>query len=198
MESVKISKHILERLFESPLKIKMLKLFLRNEYEQFSYDEIKNRLLADPDALKQELEKLSEISFIKITKNKAGVDVYSLDHSFIFFQEIQNLIFKSSPADEDKLTRQIQGLGNIKLAVLSGLFMKPNRVMSRTDLLIVTDSMSNRKFNSFIKELEAETGVEINYTLLTTKEYEYRTEMFDRFVLDILEKPHKVLLQQQL
>ena len=192
MENVKISKHILERLFESPLKIKMLKLFLRNEYDQFSFDEIKTRLLADQDHLQQELEKLAEISFIKITKNKTGEQVYSLNHSFIFFQEIQNLIFKSSPADEDKLTRQIQGLGNIKLAVLSGVFM------SRTDILIVTDSMSNRKFNSFIKELEAETGVEINYTLLTTKEYEYRTEMFDRFLMDVLEKPHKVLLQQQL
>lgn len=212
MQNVKISQQILERLFESPLKIKLLKLFLRNDMSEFSFSEIRDRLLADQEELKQELRKLHEIRFINATKikhdNTDNDDnaeqeeyneqeyMYSLNPQFIFFNELQNLILKSSPADEDKLTKQIQGLGNIHLAVLSGIFMKPNRIMSRTDLLIVSDSLSNRKFSSFIKTLEAEVGAEINYTILTTHEYEYRTQMFDRFLLDILEKPHKILLEK--
>ena len=212
MQNVKISQQILERLFESPLKIKLLKLFLRNDMTEFSFSEICDRLLANPEELKQELHKLHEIRFINTTKmrnhnadnNNADQEeeyneqeyLYSLNSQFIFFDELQNLILKSSPADEDKLTKQIQGLGNIHLAILSGIFMKPNRIMSRTDLLIVSDSMSNRKFSSFIKILEAEVGAEINYTILTTHEYEYRTQMFDRFLLDIFEKPHKILLEK--
>ena len=214
MQNVKISQQILERLFESPLKIKLLKLFFRNDMTEFSFSEMCDRLLVQPDEIQQELQKLHEIRFINGTKIKqqnednesdnlaSGQEynaqdyTYSLNPQFIFFDELQNLILKSSPADEDKLTKQIQGLGNIHLAILSGIFMKPNRVMARTDLLIVSDSLSNRKFSSFIKALEAEVGAEVNYTILSSHEYEYRTQMFDRFLLDIFEKPHKVLLEK--
>ena len=68
MQNVKISQQILERLFESPLKIKLLKLFLRNDMTEFSFPEMCDRLLADQEELKQELRKLHEIRFINATR----------------------------------------------------------------------------------------------------------------------------------
>lgn len=204
MQNIKASQHILERLFESPVKIKLLKLFLRNINDAFSFSEIRELILVDTPVLKRELQKLCEIGLIKKqtikqdrqkSKSKAQRYTYSADPEFVFFKEVQSLVLKSSPADEDKLAKEIQGLGNIRLIILSGIFLKPTRGISRTDLLIVSDFLSITKFNNFIKSLGAEIGSEVNYTLFTTKEYEYRKQMFDRFLSDILEKPHKVLFE---
>lgn len=199
-----ISQHILEKLFDSHIKIRLFKLFLRNPDVVFSYDQIHNKLLVKTNEereLKRELRKLRDIEFVfekkKSTKKESGY-VYSLNPDFTFFNEIKNLIFRSSPVDQQKLTEKIHGLGKVRLAVLSGVFMgAQSGVSTRTDMLVVSDVISERRFTTFIKNVEAEVGVDIKYTLLSTEEYEYRVKMFDRFLRDVFEKPHAILIGKQ-
>jgi len=47
-----------------------------------------------------------------------------------------------------------------------------------------------------LAELESEVGKEIQYAFMETKEFEYRYQMFDRFVRDIFEKPHEKLINK--
>ena len=84
----------------------------------------------------------------------------------------------------------------MKLVVLSGVFLKPDRELSRTDLLIVGDYVSEKRFQGFLKQLEAEVGCEIQYSLLSSEEFEYRHKMMDRFLRDILERPHEMLINK--
>ena len=56
--------------------------------------------------------------------------------------------------------------------------------------------MDFRKFNTFIKELESDMGLELRYVILGSDEFIYRYNMFDRFVMDILESPHKKLVSK--
>ncbi|MEK7520222.1 MAG: hypothetical protein AAB581_03225, partial [Patescibacteria group bacterium] len=71
-----------------------------------------------------------------------------------------------------------------------------NTEKARTDILLVGDNMSERKAERFLRFVESCVGTELRYTLLKTEEFKYRKSMFDRFVLDILEFPHRKVINK--
>jgi len=191
---------ILEQLFDSPVKARLLKLFLRNPNEIFRISEIGDRIQANLRVVRRQVEGLRKIGFLKRktirkkTKEKKPGIYFFVNPQFDFYQELRTLVLKSSPASLEKIFRQIKKLGRIKLAILSGVFL--NLDNSRVDLLIVGDSISKRKLESFLRNLEADVGRAINYAIFSTEDFNYRYEMFDRFILDILEKPHQKLINK--
>lgn len=196
---------ILEQLFESPSKVRLLKLFLRNQKAKFTTAEVRARAQLDVRSAQTALEKLRSAGIIKSytkknakPRGKKGIHekTYFINPSFIFFEELRNLVLKSSPASKTRIVKRMKGLGRIKLLVLSGIFMKPDRALSRTDILVVGDDVSQKRFENFLKQLEAEVGCEIQYSLLTSDEFHYRYELLDRFLRDILERPNEILINK--
>src|SRR3989338_2713143 len=192
-----MSQQVLEKLFDSSAKLRLLKLFLRNPNSKFTHTDIRKRTLLDARGMRSQLGILSEIGLIKSSK-KQNVKEYefSLNPKFIFFEELQNLIQKPSPADESKMATKIKGLGRVKLVVISGIFMNPERGNSRADLVLVIDDVRKKKLDNFMRNLEAEAGVEIRYSLMDSDEFNYRYKMFDRFIHDTFEKPHRKLINK--
>ena len=125
---------------------------------------------------------------------------YALNPAFEFFSELRNLILKSSPAEKDKMIKRITGLGRVRLAVISGIFLSDKDSIdtqdSDVDLFIVGDDIDKAKLHNFLKSLEAEVGKEIKFGLMEKEEFEYRFGMFDRFVRVILEGPHEKLINK--
>jgi len=187
--------HILEKLFESPAKTRLLKLFLRNPEVHFAMAEIRARTQLEHKAIRKNVLLLKDVGFIKSTTRKKE-KAFSINSKFPFFDELSSLVLKSSPASKKKMLVRMRALGRVKLAVLSGIFVDENPGARRVDLLIVGDAISERKLNNFMKSLEAEAGTEISYTLLDTEEFLYRYKMFDKFVHDILEKPHEKMIDK--
>jgi len=188
-----MAKEILEQLFDSPVKVKLLKLFLRNPEVSFGLREIVKKTRADKISCRRQISKLEEIKFIK-SKFKSGKKIYSLNSGFVFYNELKTLVLKSSPTSKNKILSRLKNVGRIKLALLSGIFLELEN--SRADLLIVGDGIKNKKLAGFLKDLESEVGKEINYVVLTTADFKYRYNMFDRFIRDILEKPHEKLINR--
>lgn len=186
---------ILEKLFESPAKTRLLKLFLRNTKTLFSASEVRKRTQLDARAVSKQLDIFRSIGLVKATTRKKE-KVFGVNPSFAFFDELSNLVLKSSPASKEKMTNRIRGLGKVKMAVLSGIFMEENMGNRRVDMLLVGDAISDRKLTNFIKSLEAEAGTEISFALLSSEEFVYRYKMFDKFVHDILEKPHEKIIDK--
>lgn len=125
--------------------------------------------------------------------------LYALNSNFEFFQELRSLILKASPAEKDQLTKRISDLGRIKLAIISGIFLNygDNFVFNPVaDLFIVADDINKRKLSSFLRSLEAEVGREIKFGLMEKDEFEYRYNMFDRFVRVLLEGPHEKIINK--
>ncbi len=188
-----MSKEILEQLFDSPIKVRLLKLFLRNEDQFFCLQDISKRTKSDSSICKRHIKKLESIKFI-VVKNKNNKKFYSINKSFDFYNELKILVLKSSPASKEKILKKLRGLGRINLAVLSGVFM--NAENSRMDILIVGDHIKKKNLSNFLKDLEADVGKEIDYVILSTEDFKYRYDMFDRFIRDVLEKPHEKLINK--
>jgi len=104
------------------------------------------------------------------------------------------LILKAAPANRPALQKRISQLGGVKLAILAGIFI--NAENSRVDLLLVGDSIKKPRLNNFLSWLESEVGKELNYVVMSTDEFKYRLDMYDRFIRDILEYPHEKLINK--
>jgi len=195
-----MAEQILETLFDSPVKVKLLKLFLRNPSRFFCQREIAEKTQSDSRNIKRQMKGLFEIGFIKKKivgrrRNKRGGGMqFSVNPEFDFYNELRSLVLKSGPASKEKILRRVQKLGRIKLLLLAGIFLNSDN--SRVDLFIVGDQMSNKKLSQFFKDLEAEVGREIEFAVMNTKEFYYRFQMFDRFVHDIIEKPNEKLINK--
>lgn len=140
--------------------------------------------------------KLIQVKRVKSNKKKeiVGGLYYSVNPNFDFYPELQILVLKSSPTSKEKMLKRLMKVGRIKMALISGVFL--NCENYRVDLFVVGDDISQRKLANFLADMEAEVGKEIEYAAMETKEFDYRFHMFDRFVRDILEKPHEKLLNK--
>ncbi|MEA2113573.1 MAG: hypothetical protein U9P63_02885 [Patescibacteria group bacterium] len=188
-----MAKEILEQLFDSPVKVKLLKLFLRNPGSSFEFKEIISRTKADTPTARRQILKLESIKLLTI-RLKNRKKLYSVNPHFDFYKELKTLVLKSSPASKNKILKRVKTLGRINLAVISGIFINTDN--ARVDLMIVGDNIKKSKLLSFVKDLEAEVGKEIDYVVLSTEEFKYRYDMFDRFIKDVLEKPHEKLINK--
>ena len=125
---------------------------------------------------------------------------YQLDERFEFFEELRSLILKSLPAEKTKMVQKIVGLGRVKLAVISGVFLidkdSLSTIDSEVDLFIVGDDINKYKLRNFLRSLEAEVGKEIRFGIMDKEEFGYRYGMFDRFVRVLLEGPHEKLINK--
>ncbi|MBU1102052.1 hypothetical protein KJ853_00130 [Patescibacteria group bacterium] len=192
---------ILEHLFESPVKLKLLKLFLRNPQKHFLLAEIVKRTQANKRIVRRQLRGLETIGLLQQKKVKGnrkkqikGGLYFSVNPNFDFYNELQILILKSSPTSKGKMLKKILRLGRIKMALIAGVFLNASNY--RVDLFIVGDNISHKRLMNFLAEMESEVGKEIEYAAMDTKEFDYRYHMFDRFVRDILEKPHEKLINK--
>ena len=188
-----IGKGILEQLFESQAKVKLMKFFCRNSAGSFQLREIFKMLRMNPRNIRHELGKLGKLNFID-SRKKQGRIVYSLNGNFDFLKELKDLVLKSTISSKDELINNVRKIGNIKLLVLAGIFR--GREGDEADLLIVGDKINQRKFSTFLKDLEAEVGKELNCALMSAKEFNYRYDMYDRFVRDLISENSDVLINK--
>jgi len=188
-----MAEQILEQLFDSPLKVKLLRLFLSNPDQSFTLKEIARRVKSHRRVCRGQLKKLNNINLLN-TQVKKRLRIYSVNSQFDFYQELRTLVLKSLPASKERILKRLKNLGRVKLAILSGIFI--NAENSRADLLIVGDNIKKRRLTQFLKDLEAEAGKEIDYVFLTTDDFKYRYGMFDRFLRDLLEGPHEKLINK--
>lgn len=131
---------------------------------------------------------------------RTGRATYSLNSAFEFFNELKSLILKSSPAEKTKMIKKLMGLGKVKLAVISGIFINDNNGSDLydtvADLFVVGDDINKSKLRAFLSSLEAEVGKEIKFTLMDKDEFQYRHGMFDRFIRVLFEGPHEKIINK--
>ncbi len=184
---------VLEMLFGSKTRVRVLRLFLLNPENEYSTSEVAKKNMISIASVRKELNALKKISFIK-EKSKKGVKTYLLDSSFHFYPELKSLISKSTASPESKSLARLKGIGDVKLALISGIFL--NYPKSKVDMVLVVNNVSRGKLKNLMNSLEAEIGKEVSFALMNSEEFKYRLDMLDRFLLDFLEGPHTELVDK--
>ncbi len=191
---------ILAKLFGGQARIKIMRLFLLNNDQAFTVDDIISRSRVMKAGTRKELSAMFAMDFIKskvITVegsrgNKKKVQAWVLNPNFIYLEQIRDLLVDPNLLLQDDLANRLKPIGKIKLMVVSGVFIGEGE--SRVDIMLVVDKIKKTVLNQIIKGLESEIGKELDYVVFDTAEFNYRMSMYDKLVCDILDFPHKKLV----
>lgn len=179
---------ILGKILGSQARVKIMRLFMLNIGKFFSPQDIAKRSRVSIETVRKEIRLLESISFIK----RKNTD-FSFNSSFKYRKEIEGLLVSSDSFDVGTILEKFKKVGRTKLMIVSGVFIKNKD--SRVDLLIVGDNMKKSKIEEGVRKLEAEIGAELVYAIFETKEFNYRLNMYDKLIRDILDFPHQVVLE---
>ena len=82
----------------------------------------------------------------------------------------------------------------MKLIIVAGIFLDEHA--SRVDVLLVGDKLKKPIIEGVLRRLEAELGKELTYGIMETPDFEYRFGIYDKFIRDIIDFPHLVVLNK--
>ena len=182
----------LEKLFGTPARVKLLRLFLFNPRQSFSLQEIAMRSRVHEAEVRHEVTLLSNTKLIERSKRGKGVR-YNLNSKFEYTAALQNLLL-NAPRRADDIVKRLRGVGVVRLVILSGIFM--GEWDERLDMLLVGDRIKERVLRDRVRSLEAEIGKEIRYALLGSEDFMYRLNMNDKLVRDVFDYPHSIVLDR--
>ena len=191
----------LAKLFGSEIKVKIMKLFLFNPERVYDVKDISIRVKSTSVKVRREIGVLEKIGLVKqrqmsksASKKKKSTHGYALDEQFPYLLPLQNFLINTEPLSQKEILRKITRLGSIKLLVVAGVFIQEPE--SRVDMLIVGDGVKRTKLEQTIKTIESEVGKELRYAYFTTEDFKYRQSMFDKLTRDILDYPHRKVLNK--
>ncbi|KND46755.1 MAG: hypothetical protein AB201_02865 [Parcubacteria bacterium C7867-006] len=186
----------LGKLFGSEAKVKIMRLFLFNPETVFDTGEISDRAKVEPPKVRREMSNLEKMGLVKrrSSAKKRGGHGFVLETQFPYLLQLQNFLINIEPLQPKEIIRKVSKVGSIKLIIIAGVFLQ--EAESRADLLIVGDGIKKASLENLIKTLEAEIGKELRYAHFTTDDFKYRISMFDKLIRDILDYPHKKILNK--
>lgn len=164
-----------------------------NAEKEYSTQEIASKNMLAAAAVRKEINELKKIKFL-IEKVRKGSKYYTLNQNFCFHSELKSLFAKSTASPEAGSLAKLKNIGDVKLALVSGIFL--NYPKSKVDMVLVANNVSRGKLRSVMNGLEAEIGKEVSFVLMNSDEFKYRLDMLDRFLLDFMEGTHLELIDK--
>lgn len=171
----------LERLFGSRTRVKLLTLFTSGVRRPYYVRELARITGERVNSIRREVGNLQRIGLVS-SHLRRGKKFYVVNPGFPLLDELGKVTSKGRKGIEDRLFEGIRRVGNVRLALLTGFFTQSRH--APTDLLLV-GNVRESPLAQFIALLEDELEREINYTVMSVTEYEYRRSMNDNFLRQI-------------
>lgn len=181
----------LGKIFGSSYRARVIRFFVLNEVKAYKTIDIAKMLKIKRPALQKELNVLNSVGFINKKMSKGRTAGYQLNSEFNNLQPLSELVLHPEFIKKNEYPKKFRTAGKLKLLVISGTLT--NNEQSRADLLVVADRVKRSAFESALRSIEAEIGKELVYVLLDTNEFQYRMEMRDKLLADILDFDHEEL-----
>lgn len=200
---------LLARLLGGAERVKIMRYFLYHDEEVISLHDITEKTKAKSVAVRKELTALTSVGFLEKKRTRTIVMVgagkkassklqevngYKLNTFFPHNQALKDLLFDFKSYDRRDLFARFKIIGRIKLFIVAGVFIGDEK--SRVDVLVVGEAINRTKAEKLFESLSAEFGREVVYSVMDSEEYEYRYKMYDKFVRDIVEMDHEVVVDK--
>ncbi len=189
---------MVEQLFGSKTRVKLLQLFYSNPNRSFYVREITRKIDEQINSVRRELSNLLSIGIITSddAKNKL---YYEVNQDYEYYPPLAaifggGVMAASAAPAADSQAADIKTLGNVELAIYTGQFTRDET--SGTDLLIVGD-VNQTKLGKFITDLEQQEGKELRFTVMPMQEFKYRQQVNDRFLTLVLSAKKQVLIDKK-
>ena len=180
----------LAKIFGSPARLKMLRLFMFNQQSAFAPSEIASRAKLSVEAVRRELADLVASGLLR-KKGARAAARFQVNPKFEHLAALETFIRETTNVRPQDILASLRRAGVVRLVVLSGFFT--GVIEPQVDLLVVGDRLEDKVLVSAVRSLEAELGREIRYASFATEDFRYRRGVYDRLLRDVFDYPHKVL-----
>lgn len=190
-------------LFGSTARVKLLRFFLFNPSQEFTFDDISRRAKLVRRTARTEMNALERAEVIKkkmVYMKLPGYDikrrgvVYALNNKFPQLSSLQTFLFETAPIDGKTLLKHIRKAGPVDFVACAGVFMR--EFDRRLDVVIAMKKLNEGKIEVAMRSLESELGIEVRYASFTSDDLIYRVGMYDKLTRDIFDYPHQILVDK--
>lgn len=181
---------MLKQIFSSNARVKLLKVFLLNPDEEFFIRELTRKLDEQINSIRRELDNLKKIGLLR-SRVRNRKKYYTVNQAFVIYSELRDIFIKASSNDE-QIGRAISKMGEVDFLLLSGVFLGKE---SNVDLLVVGE-VDKKKLQAYLDKTVKDK--DIKFTIISSKDFLYRLECKDKFVVDILSEEKNMVLINKL
>lgn len=194
---------MIDKLFGSKTRVKLLHLFMNHPGQSFYVREITRLIDEQINSVRRELSNMLEVGII--TSDTADNKLYyQVNQRYEFYMPLRAIFagetVKAEPVGStnsdgvnDQHVSIINEIPGLRLALFSGVLVKGS--MSPVDILLVGNA-SPAKVKAAMAMVEKLEGREINYTVLPYDEFYYRLSVHDKFIAEVLAGKHSVAIDK--
>lgn len=191
---------MIEQLFGSKTRVKLLYLFYSNPNRSFYVREITRKIDEQINSVRRELGNMLSVGIISSDTNNNKL-YYEVNQKHELFEPLSTIFgggASQKRSDKDASTepaslQRLKQLGNIDLAFFTGQFTRDDS--SGVDFLLVGD-INQTQLEKYISELEEQESKSIRYTVMDPEEFTYRQQINDRFISIVLSAKKQVLIDK--
>jgi len=182
---------MLERLFSSRVRVRLMTLFLLNPDVPSHVRELSRQVDANYSAIWKELINLEQVGLL-ISETMMNRKVYRLNTSYPLLSELRSIILKTVGAG-DLVRQALDNFDGIEAAFIYGSFAggEPD-MQSDLDLMIIGE-VDLSKLSTSVVAMEEQLGRDVNYILYSQDEWQLKIKEGDPFILNVL-KGDKIML----
>lgn len=187
---------MIDALFGSKTRVKLLHLFLNNPNRAFYVREITRKIDEQINSVRRELANMLSIGIIQSDSANNKL-YYEVNQGYTFYEPLR-AIFADDSFDSETVaapaatdwSKRLKPLGDVRVALLGGSLVRGSK--SQVDVVLAGDT-NKTQVKRFIKQLEDEEGRQLNYTVMPYQEFYYRLSIKDRFISDIINSKFTLL-----
>jgi len=193
---------MIDALFGSKTRVKLLHLFLNHPGQSFYVREITRLIDEQINSVRRELSNMLEVGVITSDSSDNKL-YYQVNQRYEFYSALraifanEALVAKPSLSDGETVSEQylsaIAGISALRLAILSGVLVKGST--SSVDVLLV-GTLPAAKVKAAMAIIEKIEGREINYSVMPYEDFYYRLSVRDKFITEILNSKHTVAIDK--
>ena len=187
---------MLRSIIVSRCRIKLLQTFLGSPGEIFYVRQLVRLTGEEINAVRRELIRMEENKMVQ--KEPRGNRLYYwFDQNYLLHGDLLSMISKTVGLG-GAIVRQKSRLGQIKLAMLSGRLARGLLTKEGAVDLLLVGKVNLGVLTKIVAEQEKKLGREINYTVMTKEEFNFRKKSRDPFLLGIITDARIMLLGSEM
>lgn len=175
----------LSDIITSKVRVKVLTLFFSNVLEMYHVRGIVRETKEEINAVRRELERLEKAGILK-KEGRGNRLYYWVRKDYPYYGDLLSIVAKNTGLGAN-IVENRNKIGKLSFVMFSGQFTrrKKRKIDDAVDILFVGEVVLP-ELAALIRREESNRTTEINYTVMSREEFDFRKKRRDPFLLGIL------------